>query len=92
MAIEKYYVYVLQSQKNGKYYVGITKDIKRRVNQHNRGVGKSTKSNKPWILLYKEMYNSLSEASKRERYIKNKKSRLFIENLIKANPGNFPGP
>ena len=69
-----------------KYYVGITKDIKLRLNQHNRGVGKSTKSSKPWNLLYIEKCNSLSEASKRERYIKNQKSRLYIENLIKANP------
>ncbi len=85
MVIDKYYLYVLQSQKNGKYYVGITKDIKSRLNQHNRGAGKSTKSSKPWSLLYIEEYNSLSDASKRERYIKNQKSRLYIENLIKAN-------
>jgi putative endonuclease len=86
MIREKYYLYVLQSQKNGKYYVGITKDVEGRVNQHNRGAGKSTKSSKPWNLLYTEEFRSLSEASKRERYIKDQKSRLYLENMIKKNP------
>jgi putative endonuclease len=86
MVMDKCYLYVLQSQKNGKYYVGITKDVESRVNQHNRGAGKSTKSGKPWNLLYTEEFRSSSEASKRERYIKDQKSRLYIENLIKTNP------
>jgi len=78
-------LYVLQSQKNGRYYIGITKDIETRLNQHNRGVGKSTRSNKPWRLVYTEEYNTWSEAIKREKRIKSQKSKSYIENLIR-NP------
>jgi putative endonuclease len=53
-----------------------------RLNQHNRGVGKSTRSYRPWRLVYTEEYNTWSEAAKREKQIKNQKSRSYIENLI----------
>ena len=55
-----------------------------RLAQHNSGMGQSTRSGRPWKLLYSEEYNSLSEATKRERHIKNQKSRAYIEVLIKS--------
>jgi putative endonuclease len=78
-------LYILQSQKNGKYYIGVTKDIETRLNQHNRGAGKSTRSNRPWKLFYTEEYNTWSEAARRERQIKSQKSRSYIENLLSSN-------
>jgi len=78
-------LYILQSQRNGKYYVGVTKDTKGRLDQHNRGMGKSTRSNRPWRLIYTQEYNSWSEAAGREKRIKNQKSRSYIENLIRLH-------
>ena len=80
----KFYLYILQSEKTGKHYVGVTKEIATRLAQHNRGAVKSTRSGRPWKLLYSEEYNSSSEAARRERYIKNQKSRAYIEDLIKS--------
>jgi putative endonuclease len=82
--LEKFFLYVLQSQKDRRYYVGITKDIEARLDQHNRGAGKSTRSSRPWRLVHTEEYNSRSEAAKREKYIKAQKSRFYIESLIEA--------
>ncbi len=70
--MRKYSVYVSQS-KNGRYYIGITEDINKRLKQHNTGISKWTKRYKNWRLVYKEDNYTLSEALKREKYIKRQK-------------------
>ena len=77
-----YYVYVLQSEKNGCYYVGSTGDLDDRLKRHNNGESKSTKPFAPYSLVYKEKFDSLPAARRREFEIKKKKSRRYIEELI----------
>ncbi|PIS15675.1 GIY-YIG nuclease superfamily protein [Candidatus Roizmanbacteria bacterium CG09_land_8_20_14_0_10_41_9] len=77
-----YYVYILESLRNGKYYVGCTDNIQRRLKEHNSGKNKYTKTGLPWELIYKECYNNLSIARKRERQIKGWKKRKAIEALL----------
>ncbi|MBD3275240.1 MAG: GIY-YIG nuclease family protein [Candidatus Marinimicrobia bacterium] len=77
-----YFLYILYSEKLDKYYIGSTSDIVKRIERHNEGWGRFTKGGIPWELIYTEEYSNKSEALKRERYIKKKKSRDFIENLI----------
>ena len=77
-----YYVYILKSVKNGRYYVGCTNDIERRLLEHNSGYSKGSRLNAPFELLFKEEYNSLTEARGREKSIKMKKSRKYIKSLI----------
>ncbi|TMI93477.1 MAG: GIY-YIG nuclease family protein [Bacteroidetes bacterium] len=79
------YCYILYSPSLDKYYVGSTTDIARRVQEHNRGKDKFTRTGRPWTLVYREEFESLIEARGRERYIKRMKSRKFIEALIKAS-------
>ncbi|RJQ26535.1 hypothetical protein C4577_03200 [Candidatus Parcubacteria bacterium] len=45
-----YYVYILQSLKDNKTYVGYTDNFERRFEQHNSGRSKSTKHRSPWFL------------------------------------------
>ena len=78
-----FYVYILQSEKNGRYYIGSCQNIQKRLSLHNLGLIKSTKSYLPWILVYNELFDTLSGARKREMQIKSWKKRLAIENLIK---------
>ncbi len=80
----KYYVYILASQKITRYYVEHTQDLERRLQEHNSGQTKSTKSGIPWIHVYKEEFATRSEAMKFENKIKKKKSRKYIEELISA--------
>jgi putative endonuclease len=63
---------------------GSTDDLKWRMERHNRGWGKYTKKGIPWELVYYETYQTKTEALKREREIKRKKSRQYIERLIHA--------
>ena len=79
------FVYILFSEKLNKYYVGSTPDLDRRITEHNRGKERFTKTGVPWVLVYKEIFEELKEARKRESYIKKMKSRTFIENLISLN-------
>jgi putative endonuclease len=75
-------VYILYSQSLDKYYVGHTNDIDRRISEHNRKKNKYTDLGIPWSLVYTETYNTRKEASNREKYIKSRKSRSFILEII----------
>ncbi|NIM96682.1 MAG: GIY-YIG nuclease family protein [candidate division Zixibacteria bacterium] len=83
--MHNFFLYILQSGKDGRYYVGITKSLEARLSQHNRGVGKSTKSSKPWRLMYTEEYRTRSKAARREKQIKSQKSRAYIQSLIRLH-------
>ena len=80
--MEAYYLYVLQSESNGRYYVGHTRDLEERLRRHRHGRSQSTKLRGPFKIVYVEKYGSRSGAAKREVAIKAKKSRLYIERLI----------
>jgi len=72
-------VYILQSQSLDRYSVGFTNDLARRLEEHNRKKGKYTDSGIPWQLVYHEIFSTKMEAMDREKFIKLKKSRIFIE-------------
>ena len=81
------YMYILYSGRLNKYYVGACKDIKRRLYEHNIGHSKFTSLGIPWILVYSENFEDLKAAKEREMQIKKKKSRKFIEELIRSSAG-----
>lgn len=65
-----FYVYMLISEKNGEMYIGSTKNLARRVQEHNSGVEISTKRYMPWKLFYYEAYSSEALARNREMRLK----------------------
>ena len=77
-----YSVYVLQSLKDLKYYRGLSSDVQSRVQQHNAGKVRSTKSRRPFKLVYQEEVGTLSEARQREKYLKTSAGRKFIEKML----------
>ena len=86
-----YYVYILLC-KDGSYYTGFAKDLKRRVEQHKKRQGaKYTRMHEPEKIVYVEEFSSRSEAIKREREIKSlshrKKQRLA--NLYDESTGVY---
>ncbi len=78
-----YCVYVLRSEKNGKFYIGCTDNLDRRLKEHNSGKSKYTRNKGPWSVEYIEKFETLREARQRERQIKSWKKRKSIENLIR---------
>lgn len=65
-----YVLYILKSQQDEGLYIGITSDLKRRLNEHNNGENKSTKSRGPFELVYCEVYRSKLDALEHERKLK----------------------
>ena len=80
----KYFIYILFSQKNGKYYVGHSNDQFRRVNEHNtKPFNTYTSKNRPWILAAVfSCPGEKSAAMKIEKFIKMQKSQHFIEKIV----------
>jgi len=80
------YVYIIQSQKNGRYYVGSSEDPTRRLDEfHNLGKVSATKGGLPWKMMFVKEYGTISEARKIEYKLKQKKSRVILELVIKNN-------
>ena len=77
-----YYIYIIYSKKLDKYYIGTTDDIEGRIRRHNQGNKAFTSTGKPWVLVYKEEFDTKTEALKREIQLKKWKNRERIKSLI----------
>ncbi len=75
-------VYIIKSLKNGKYYIGHSSNVQKRLSEHNSGETYSTRNFTPWILVFNKEFLSKSFAQHIELKIKRMKSRKFIEKLI----------
>jgi putative endonuclease len=80
-------LYFLESLKDLTHYIGISKDSKKRLVQHNKGKVQSTKNKRPWIIIYTEKQSDLKSAVEREKYLKSfkgvKEKRKIIEKYKK---------
>ncbi|MBU4142980.1 GIY-YIG nuclease family protein [Patescibacteria group bacterium] len=74
-----YYVYFLKSLKNNDLYIGSTEDVNNRLKKHNDGKVKSTKFYRPWQLLDYEIYQTRSEAVRRERFLKTGQQKELLK-------------
>ncbi len=77
-----FHLYILESERDGTYYIGSTSNLADRITRHNEGRSKFTKNRIPWKLVYTEEFSSKIAANHRELEIKRWKSRKMIENLI----------
>ena len=84
----RYFVYILQSLKDKKFYIGCTSDLQKRIAYHNAGKNRSTKYRTPFKLLYSEGLSDKHKAFQREFYLKSPKGFLekkrIIENLLNS--------
>jgi len=69
-----YHVYLIQSKKDSKLYIGLTDNLKKRFAEHNQGLNQSTKYRTPFRLIYCETYASAKDARIREKKLKNFKN------------------
>jgi putative endonuclease len=77
-----HFVYILQSQKDQKYYIGITSNIENRLAFHNSGRQRSTRTRIPFKLIYIESFITKAEAFRREQQIKSFKGGEAFRKLI----------
>lgn len=77
-----YYVYVLQSLKDRKLYIGYTNNLKRRFEEHNSGRNEVTRERKPFRLLYYEACTQKPDALKRELQLKTGFGREYLKRRL----------
>jgi putative endonuclease len=77
-----HYVYILQSLKDGRYYIGETSDVQARLAFHNAGKQRSTRNRIPFILVFTKEYETRELALDREKQIKSWKGGQAFHKLI----------
>ena len=79
-----FFICIIYSRKLDKYYIGYTDDLPARLAQHNNGISTFTAKAADWILKWSEQQPAREAAMQREKQIKQKKSRKYIEWLISS--------
>ncbi len=77
-----FYTYVLKSEKDSKLYIGFSKDLRKRIKEHNNGLVEATKERRPFKLIYYEACENKDKAIKREKYFKTGFGRRFLKSRI----------
>ena len=80
-----FYVYILKSLRDGKYYIGHTKNLQQRIEDHNREKSPGIKARAPFVFIYQETYPSRAQAMQREKQIKSYKGGNAFKQLIIQN-------
>ena len=73
-----FFVYALESSKDGNLYIGFTNNLKRRLEEHKKGLSFSTKFRLPFKLIYFEGCLHEGDARRREKYLKTTQGRRFL--------------
>jgi len=83
-----WYVYILESLKDKRTYTGSTNNLKKRLEEHNKGYVRATKNRRPLQCIYFEKFRTEAEVRKREKYLKSSAGRKFIKEKIFNNRNN----
>ena len=78
-----FYVYVLKSQKTGSLYMGFTRDLRKRVKEHNQKRTRTTQSHTQLILIYYEACLNEKDAKRREHYLKTTQGGRLLKRRLK---------
>ena len=84
-----FYMYILKSDKDKDLYIGFTNDIEKRIEDHNSGKNISTRSRRPFKLLYYEAHISKEDALRRERYFKTAKGKTTLHQILRNSFSSF---
>jgi putative endonuclease len=80
-----FYVYVLVSLKDKKFYIGFTSDLRSRFEKHRRGHIPATKARLPLELMFYEAYRNKHDALRREKYFKTTKGKTTLKTMLKED-------
>ncbi len=73
-----FYVYVLESLKDGNRYIGYTNNLRKRIEEHKKCLSFATKHRLPFKLIYFEGCLNQDDAKRRENYLKSSQGRRFL--------------
>ena len=78
-----FYVYILLSKYDNKFYIGFTKDLKKRLKQHNNKEVISTSKRGKLALIMYEAYILEEDARKREKFFKTTKGKMQLRKQLR---------
>ena len=78
-----FYVYVIRSKKNNRWYTGSTGDLRKRLKEHYDGKVYSTRSRGPFELIYYEACIVEKDARVREKYLKSGMGKRYLKNRLR---------
>lgn len=87
-----YYVYILQSLKDGSFYIGYTTDLRKRLQEHNSGKNAATRPYIPYRLIFYEAFLNRIDAKNREEYLKGGYGRKTIKGMLRKYLENASNP
>ena len=76
------YSYVLLSERDGRFYMGSTGDLRGRLQEHSKGRVRSTAHRRPLRLVYYEACLSAADATRRERYLKTGRGGRYLKQRL----------
>jgi len=79
-----FYVYILLSSKDNKWYIGFTRDLRKRINLHQKGKVFATKGRLPVKLIFYEAFLQKEDALRREKYFKSNPGKKSLKLMLKA--------
>ena len=83
--MKRFTVYIIKSREGYKY-TGMTENLEKRLYEHNsKSLSFWTKRGTDWKLIYKEEFNTKSEALKREKWFKTGKGREFLNGVLNVS-------
>lgn len=79
-----FWTYLLENKNDKSWYIGYTADLKKRLKEHQSGIGaQTTKKKEGWNLIYCEGYLNKKDAEGRERFLKSGSGRKFLKKQLK---------
>ena len=78
-----FYVYILESLKDNKLYIGYSDNLRRRFEEHNNGKVPITKNRRPFKLIFYEAYQNQQDATEREKFFKTGWGRTHLKKVLK---------
>jgi len=82
-----WYVYIIRNNTNGRFYIGSTNNVERRIAEHNRSKKRSVTHFGQYYFIYSEKYANRSEAYQREMQIKAYKGGNSFKKLLREKVG-----
>ncbi|MDO8518175.1 MAG: GIY-YIG nuclease family protein [bacterium] len=74
-----YYVYILKSEKDTSRYIGVTEDLKRRLQEHNGGNTRYTNTKRPFKIIWYSAFVTKTRAHEFEKYLKSSSGYAFTK-------------
>ncbi len=74
-----YYVYILSSEVDNSRYIGVTKDLKRRLTEHNNGNAQYSRTKRPYKLIWYSSFILKERSYLFEKYLKSSSGYAFTK-------------